>query len=60
MQQIYKRTPMPRCDFNKVALQFRPGLLFKKAFIDKINFLSKEKYVVIYLIFFICLAFILL
>ena len=21
MQQIYKRTPMPKCDFNKVALQ---------------------------------------
>ena len=21
MQQIYRRTPMPRCDFNKVALQ---------------------------------------
>ena len=22
MQQIYWRTPMPKCDFNKVALQF--------------------------------------
>ena len=22
MQQIYRRTPMPKCDFNKVALQF--------------------------------------
>ena len=22
MQQIYRRTPMPRCDFNKVALQW--------------------------------------
>ena len=22
MQQIYKRTPMPKCDFNKAALQF--------------------------------------
>ena len=21
LQQIYKRTPMPKCDFNKVALQ---------------------------------------
>ena len=21
MQQIYKRTPMPECDFNKAALQ---------------------------------------
>ena len=21
MQQIYMRTPMPKCDFNKVALQ---------------------------------------
>ena len=21
MQQIYRRTPMPKCDFNKVALQ---------------------------------------
>ena len=22
MQQIYKRTPMPKCDFNKVVLEF--------------------------------------
>ena len=22
MQQIYRRTPMPKCDFNKVALQY--------------------------------------
>ena len=22
MQQIYRRTPLPKCDFNKVALQF--------------------------------------
>ena len=22
MEQIYRRTPMPKCDFNKVALQF--------------------------------------
>ena len=21
IQQIYKRTPMPKCDFNKIALQ---------------------------------------
>ena len=21
MQQIYRRTPMPKCDFNKVALK---------------------------------------
>ena len=21
MQQIYRRTPMPKCDFNKVVLQ---------------------------------------
>ena len=21
MQQMYRRTPMPKCDFNKVALQ---------------------------------------
>ena len=21
VQQIYRRTPMPKCDFNKVALQ---------------------------------------
>ena len=21
MQQIYRRTPIPKCDFNKVALQ---------------------------------------
>ena len=21
MEQIYRRTPMPKCDFNKVALQ---------------------------------------
>ena len=23
MQQIYRRTPMPKCDFNKVAKQLR-------------------------------------
>ena len=22
MQQIYRRTPMPKCDFNKVATNF--------------------------------------
>ena len=22
MQQIYRKTPVPKCDFNKVALQF--------------------------------------
>ena len=26
MQQIYRRTPMPKCDFNKVALQLRTPL----------------------------------
>ena len=26
MQQIYRRTPMPKCDFNKVALQLRHAL----------------------------------
>ena len=26
MQQIYRRIPMPRCDFNKVALQQHPSL----------------------------------
>ena len=25
MQQIYRRTPMPKCDFNKVVLQLRHG-----------------------------------
>ena len=25
MQQIYRRTPMPKCDFNKVAKQLRHG-----------------------------------
>ena len=24
MQQIYRRTPMPKCDFNKVALRCSP------------------------------------
>ena len=27
MQQIYRRTPMPNCDFNKVALHFGMGVL---------------------------------
>ena len=27
MQQIYRRTPMPKCDFNKVALQLGMGVL---------------------------------
>ena len=27
MQQIYKRTPMPKCDFNKVAKQLRKVVL---------------------------------
>ena len=22
MQRIYRRTPMPKCDFNEIALQF--------------------------------------
>ena len=26
MQQIYRRTPMPKCDFNKVALQLYGNL----------------------------------
>ena len=34
MQQIYRRIPMPKCDFNKVALQWRDSIwheaLFKK------------------------------
>ena len=29
MQQIYRRTPMPKFDFNKVALQPMPKLLCK-------------------------------
>ena len=27
MQQLYRRTPMPKCDFNKVALQRKVTLL---------------------------------
>ena len=27
MQQIYRRTPMPKCDFNKVALHFAMSVL---------------------------------
>ena len=27
MQHIYRRTPMPKCDFNKVALQLRTPFL---------------------------------
>ena len=27
MHQIYRRTPMPKCDFNKVALHFGIGVL---------------------------------
>ena len=40
MQQIYRRTPMPKCDFNKVALQLRHGFspvnllhIFRRSFI---------------------------
>ena len=29
MQQIYKRTPMPKCDFNKAAKQ---AILFKQIY----------------------------
>ena len=29
MQQIYRRTPMPRCNFNKVALQKEKNKNFK-------------------------------
>ena len=27
MQQIYRRSPVPKCDFNKVALQRKAALL---------------------------------
>ena len=27
MQQIYRRTPMPKCDFNKVAKHYGMGVL---------------------------------
>ena len=30
MQQIYRRTSMPKCDFNKVAFQLGPATLLKK------------------------------
>ena len=26
MEQMYKRTPMPKCDFNKVALKSHFGM----------------------------------
>ena len=26
MQQVYTRTPMPKCDFNKVALKYAANL----------------------------------
>ena len=32
MQQIYRRTPMPKCDFNKVALQCYVLLLNRYSF----------------------------
>ena len=36
MQQIYRRTPIPKCDFNKVALQVLKvqivSLYFKELF----------------------------
>ena len=32
MQEIYRRTPMPKCDFNKVALAFRPKTLRHRCF----------------------------
>ena len=31
MQQIYRRTPMPKCDFNKVAFQLSAILSLKIA-----------------------------
>ena len=30
MQQIYRRTPMSKCDFNKVALQYWIRITFLK------------------------------
>ena len=30
MQQIYRRTPMPKCDFNKVALHQKLFKIFEK------------------------------
>ena len=30
MQQIYRRTSMPKCDFNKVALNYAANLLSVK------------------------------
>ena len=35
MQQIYRRTSMPKCDFNKAAKQKEKKRLLKKAFANK-------------------------
>ena len=32
MQQIYRRTPMPKCDFNKVAKQLSWNLTSAQVF----------------------------
>ena len=32
MQQIYRRTPMPKCDFNKVAVAKQFYILLKSLF----------------------------
>ena len=52
MQQIYKRTPMPKCDFNKAALQLYLFNLFIFFYIYNLHFFEQKIYshqVLIYL-----------
>ena len=43
MQQIYRRTPMPKCDFNKVAKQFSEHI-FKRTLMEGCFWLHVEIY----------------
>ena len=38
MQKIYRKIPMPKCDFNKVAKQFRRACSVKLLYIFRIPF----------------------
>ena len=37
MQQIYRRTPMPKCDFNKVVLKSPRGALHKEVLLKNLQ-----------------------
>ena len=51
MQQIYRRKPIPKCDFNKVALKlhfgeivlsYKQSLALITSFMNKLNFYSRK------------------